>query len=263
MIPKKIHYCWFGGNPIPEQFQTYMHSWKKNCPDYDIIQWDESNFDIDSCEFVRKAYKERKWAFVSDYARLWIIYHEGGFYLDTDVELLKPLDELRPFSAWFALDGENISTGLGFGAGKHNNIVQRNMQVYEKMHFEDTESFHVYPCPYYTTEVLKQYGYTMRIKGKKVLDGGVLLLDNSYCNPYDWATRKTKIKKHTISIHHYAGTWQSDEEKTFNIERHNYEIINKKFGKRIADVYSYLFWSKKENGGKGIVRTILNKLIRS
>ena len=91
-IPKVIHYCWFGGNPLPELVQNCINSWKKYCPDYEIIQWDESNFDISSNQYVAEAYAARKWAFVSDYVRLYALYHNGGIYLDTDVEVLKPLD---------------------------------------------------------------------------------------------------------------------------------------------------------------------------
>lgn len=93
MIPKKIHYCWFGGQPLPDKMQRYITAWHKICPDYVFIKWDESNFDINSSiPFVREAYEHKKYAFVSDYARLQALYNEGGVYIDTDVELVKPLD---------------------------------------------------------------------------------------------------------------------------------------------------------------------------
>ena len=94
MIPKIIHYCWFGGNPLPELAQKCIASWKKYCPDYEIKEWNESNFDLNCCDYVREAYEAKKWAFVSDYARFWILYHEGGVYFDTDVEVLKPIDTI-------------------------------------------------------------------------------------------------------------------------------------------------------------------------
>ena len=93
-IPKIIHYCWFGGNPLPELAQKCIESWKKYCPDYEIKRWDETNFDLDCCDYVREAYQEKKWAFVSDYARFKILYEYGGVYFDTDVELIKPIDDI-------------------------------------------------------------------------------------------------------------------------------------------------------------------------
>ena len=126
-IPKVIHYCWFGGNPKPKLVQKCIHSWKKYCPDYEIIEWNESNFDISSCPlYVRQAYDVKKWAFVSDYARLKIIHTCGGIYLDTDVELIKSLDSLLEYNAFFGFeDGKYVATGLGFGAVSDNCVNSR------------------------------------------------------------------------------------------------------------------------------------------
>lgn len=94
MIPKIIHYCWFGGNPLPELAVKCIESWKKYCPDYEIKRWDESNFDLKCCDYVKEAYQAKKWAFVSDYVRFKVLYDEGGLYFDTDVELIKPIDDI-------------------------------------------------------------------------------------------------------------------------------------------------------------------------
>lgn len=94
MIPKIIHYCWFGGNPLPELAVKCIESWKKYCPDYEIKRWDESNFDLNCCDYVKEAYQAKKWAFVSDYARFKVLYDDGGLYFDTDVELIKPIDDI-------------------------------------------------------------------------------------------------------------------------------------------------------------------------
>ena len=125
MIPKKIHYCWFGNNSMPDEYIKYIDGWKKLCPDYSIIRWDESNYDVNKHPFISKAYKDRKWAFVSDYARLDIIYNNGGIYLDTDVQLIKNIDELRRFRAYVGFEAESfINTGLGFGAEKGNIFIK-------------------------------------------------------------------------------------------------------------------------------------------
>lgn len=104
MIPKKIHYCWFGGNPLPDSAKSCIASWRKFCPDYEIIEWNESNYDVNKIRYTQQAYACRKWSFVSDYARLDIIYQHGGIYLDTDVELLRPLDSLREYEGFMGFE---------------------------------------------------------------------------------------------------------------------------------------------------------------
>ena len=121
MLPKKIHYCWFGGNELPDLAIKCIESWKKYCPDYEIIEWNETNFDLECCDFVKEAYKAKKWAFVSDYARLKVVYDNGGIYLDTDVELVKSLDILLQEKCYFGEETTGyVATGLGFGAENGN-----------------------------------------------------------------------------------------------------------------------------------------------
>lgn len=116
-IPKVLHYCWFGGAPKPKNIQNCIRSWKKYCPDYKIIEWNEQNFDVSQSLYTRQAYDARRWAFVADYARLKILYEQGGIYMDTDVELLRPLDDLLAYPAFFGFQHNNeVATGLGFGA---------------------------------------------------------------------------------------------------------------------------------------------------
>ena len=113
MIPKVIHYCWFGGKPLPKLAKKCLASWKKFCPDYEIIRWDESNFDVNGCDYSREAYEAKKWAFVSDYARLKVIVDNGGIYMDTDVEVVKPLDEFLSHEAFSGFENpRSITTGI-------------------------------------------------------------------------------------------------------------------------------------------------------
>ena len=135
MIPKIIHYCWFGGNEIPENDKKCIESWKKYCPDYKIIRWDESNYDYKKNSYMREAYEAKKWGFVPDYARLDIIYNYGGIYLDTDVELLKSLDEILDCEGFFGFESENlVNLGLGFGAVKGNEIIRDMMLQLSLIH---------------------------------------------------------------------------------------------------------------------------------
>lgn len=136
MIPKVIHYCWFGGNEKPDIVKKCVASWKEYCPDYELIEWNEDNFDVDMIPFTKAAYENKKWAFVSDCARLWIVYHYGGIYLDTDVLLHSSLDELLQYSCWLASDDVRyVSTGLGFGAVKENDLIGKIMDAYKEYEY--------------------------------------------------------------------------------------------------------------------------------
>lgn len=139
MIPKKIHFCWFGHNPKPELINKCIDSWKKFCPDYEIIEWNEDNFDVHINKYVEDAYNNKKYAFVSDFARLWIIYNYGGIYLDTDVLLKNSIDDLLNYDCWLASDDvKYVNTGLGFGAVKGHNLVEKIMMEYYKYDFSLT-----------------------------------------------------------------------------------------------------------------------------
>ncbi len=118
MIPKIIHYCWFGGNPLPDDAKNCIASWKKYFPDYEIKEWNESNFDLNCCPYVKEAYEAKKWAFVSDYARFWILYHHGGLYFDTDVEVIKPFDDILSRGGFM---GQEAGANSGSGKGRDRN----------------------------------------------------------------------------------------------------------------------------------------------
>ena len=153
-IPKIIHYCWFGGNPFPELAQKCIASWKKFCPDYEIKEWNESNYDVTKNQYMREAFENKQWAFVSDYARLDIIYENGGIYLDTDVELLKPLDDLLILTGFMGFEENKklCATGLGFGAVPKLPIIKEMRDDYDNIIFiKEDGSFDQTPCPYFQT----------------------------------------------------------------------------------------------------------------
>ena len=136
MIPKIIHYCWFGHNPKSEIILKCIQSWKKNCPDFEIIEWNEKNFNVKMIPYVKAAYEDKKWAFVSDYARLYAVYMCGGVYLDTDVFLHNSIDELLKYKCWLASDDVRyIATGLGFGAEKGNMTIKAIMDAYNNYEY--------------------------------------------------------------------------------------------------------------------------------
>ena len=151
MIEKHIHYCWFGRGEKPQIVKECMATWKEKCPDYLITEWNEDNFDINFCQYTKDAYAAKKYAFVSDVARLWVIYHYGGTYLDTDVKLRGSLDELSQLHTWFAAETSiNVNTGLGFGSEKHNYLVKKMLDDYLD------KPFSLEPCPSINTRIIKR-----------------------------------------------------------------------------------------------------------
>lgn len=221
MIPKIIHYCWFGGAPLPEFAQKCIASWKKNCPDYRIKEWNESNFDVSFCDFAKEAYESKKWAFLSDCARLYIIYHEGGIYLDTDVELIRPLDEFLDNKAFLGEETTGaVATGIGFGAEAKNPIIGELIQEYFGRHFKLQDGMlDMEPCPKKNTEPLLKYGY--QYSGKDIWRiPDVTVYPPEYFCPLNYETQKLKITRNTVSIHHFVATWHTPLEKVIiKIER--------------------------------------------
>lgn len=229
MIPKIIHYCWFGGNEKPKLFEKCYKSWKKYCPDYEIIEWNESNFDLSACPlYVRQAYEAKKWAFVTDYVRLKVVYDNGGIYLDTDVELKKKLDFLLEHKAFFGFEsGKYIATGLGFGAEKGTEILLEIMKDYDDISFvKEDGSFDTKSCPKRNTEIFLRHGLKQNDM-KQFIDGNILILPTVCLCPLDYETGKTKRSKNTIAIHWFSASWQESSVGKTVIERKREQKIDK------------------------------------
>lgn len=213
MIPKKIHYCWFGGNPLSEMAQKCIESWKKYCPDYEIIEWSEDNFDISCNDYVKEAYEAKKWAFVTDYARLKIIYDNGGIYFDTDVEMVKPIDALLNDKAFFAMESAGIvATGLGFGAEKQSEIIKSLMDSYEDEHFILGENkYNLTTCPMRDSKIFKNMGMKELDEIQHV--GEAVIYPKDYFCPKNWELNKIEITENTVCIHHFDASWYSENDK--------------------------------------------------
>ena len=144
MIPKIIHYCWFGGKPLPKSAEKCIASWKKYLPDYEIKRWDESNFDVNAIPYTREAYAACKFAFVSDYARFWILYHYGGVYFDTDVEVIRPIDDIINRGGFLGVESNRngiytVNPGLGFAATQGTAVIGEMVNLYSTFHFINTD----------------------------------------------------------------------------------------------------------------------------
>ena len=236
-IPKIIHYCWFGGNDLPEEVVKCINSWKKCCPDYKIIRWDESNYDYNRYRFTKEAYAQKKWAFVSDVARLDIVYNHGGIYLDTDVELLKSLDFLLQEPAFMGFQqGRAVATGLGFGAERHNKLIGKNLEAYYDIPFiKEDGSLDLTPCPEITTKVLERYGLIREDTTQELEQ--MKILPSEFFSPM-LLIGGAEITENTVSIHHYAGTWTTVEEKSGAMQRRKIYTKYGKIGLRIFDGYN-------------------------
>lgn len=221
MIPRKIHYCWFGGGEKPEIFTRCMESWKRFCPDYEIVEWNESNYDVNRNLYTRLAYKRKQWAFVSDYARIDLVYRSGGFYLDTDVELQKKLDSLRGHSLYFGIEQENrkINSGLGFGAAAGHPFLNRLLCGYDLLAEEIAAGKADFgACPVMETSLLKTYGFRERDVSQKLSDG-IRVYSSEYFCPKTVSGRMKRLTPRTYSIHHYNASWIRDK-KWYRLKLH-------------------------------------------
>ena len=239
MIPRKIHYCWFGGGPKDKLFTKCYASWQKFFPDWEIIEWNEGNFDANFMEYTKIAYGKKLYAFVSDVARLKIIYDEGGIYFDTDVEVIKEFKEQFLEEGYFGEEEEGlINTGLGFAAPRHNKAVRTMLNSYNDLSKIDKLVAHKAtrfgymvdsdvlakinepqtkcPCPLLNTSALINAGYNVEA-GKK-LDGVPIYAPEYFCG-FDYRNHRSSVSKNTYSIHHYGASWMDAKERRKDMRR--------------------------------------------
>lgn len=230
MSKMKIHYCWFGRNPKSTLIIKCMESWKKYCPNSEIIEWNEDNFDVNCCDYVREAYKSKKWAFVSDYCRFYVLYNYGGIYLDTDVELLKPIDGL-PYNFVGFEDLCTVNSGLIRGAQKGDPICKMMLDSYLSSKFicQNGELNLLTVCER-ETDILCSLGMIANNTFQVV--GNTTIYPTEYFNPTDLKTGRLSVTTNTISIHHYAASWV---DKNSRFRGKLYKTIRRFFGESFAE----------------------------
>lgn len=213
MIPKKIHYCWFGKNDIPSQCRLWMDSWKRFCPDYEIVRWDESNYDVTKNKYMKKAYECGVWAYASDYARLDILFREGGIFLDTDVELVRSLDDLLYQPAFAGIEASgNINAGLGLGAVAGHEMTGRLHDIYETEEFiNNGGGYGMKACPAVQRRLFDDCGYIHN--GRYQVINGMTIYPEVVLSGMNSVTGAVHITDYTYAIHHYAGTWISKQRR--------------------------------------------------
>lgn len=208
MIAKKIHYCWFGRGEKPKLAQKCIASWKKHCPDYEIVEWNEDNFDIQAHPYAKFCYEQKKWAFLSDYVRLVVVEQHGGIYFDTDVELLRSPDFLLEYEAFYGFENNtNIATGLGFGAEAHHPTIQAMLEQYRQLQPDEQGVYPIIGCPILNTQALLPLG--LELNGQRQNVGGAEIYPAEYFNPYESTTGRLNKTKNTVSVHWYSGSWMS------------------------------------------------------
>ena len=228
MIPKIIHYCWFGGNPLSEEAKRYIATWKKHCPDYKIYEWNESNFDINENDYCREAYEQNKWAFVTDYVRLKALYEYGGIYMDTDVEVVKPLDPLLSYDALSGYESKtHITTGT-MASCRDNEWIGMLLNDYKGRHFIKGDGSLDLTTNVEVITRLTAEKYKITLNGaltKFGRDNTMILLPFDYLCAKSFETGRVEKTNNTYTIHHFAGSWIPEE--------------TREYAKRFKSYYSY------------------------
>lgn len=252
-IPKIIHYCWFGNGSKDELTLRCIESWKKVCPDYEILEWNESNSDIHANIFVEEAYKCKKWAFVSDYIRLVKLYEYGGIYLDTDVELIKSMDDFLKNNTFFGYAEETCIGSSTIGSVKSSGFIAKLIEHYSERHFVKPDStYDDVPNNVIITQIaVDKYGFKM---GDTKVGEEVKIYPTEYFSPF----RKRIVGKEEIlyshnnfiitddvyAIHYNSLSWINVGIKV-KVSRISKQIIRSLFPHKVFwKIKSYLFWKK-------------------
>ena len=221
MIPKIIHYCWFGNKELPPLAKKCIASWRKFLPDYEIKEWNEDNFDVNSIPYTAQAYKHKKFAFVSDYARFKILHKYGGIYFDTDVEVIKPIDDILEKGAYFGLEQDfkerlACNPGLGFASSPGSVLLREMLERYKNLAFEQSDgSLNKKTIVEHFSEMLLARGL-QPISGIMEFEGAYIYPPSFFC-PKPSEFGKIQITENTRTIHHYAASWIGKKQRFANL----------------------------------------------
>lgn len=241
MIPKIIHYCWFGGKPLPEDAKKCIESWKRYMPDYEIKEWNEQNFDVNSIPYTAQAYAAGKYAFVSDYARFKVLYEQGGLYFDTDVEVIKPFDDILSRGAFMgcelaALRGGAVNPGLGLGVAPGLGLYKEILDKYATLSFlNDDGSLNLTTVVKYTTDILISHGLKATDEIQTIAE--VNIYPKEYFNPLNDNTGKLEITPRTHSIHWYSKTWMDVSPWRIRISRLAHRYLGYSLSKTLRKAF--------------------------
>lgn len=258
-IPKIIHYCWISDEEYPDLVKKCMDSWKKYLPDYEFIKWDSTNFDMKICEYTKQAYEAKKYTWVSDYIRLYALYHIGGIYLDCDIEVVKNFDQLLENKGFTCFETEKLVAAWIFGSQKGNPIFKQFLDYYDNSSFiKENGEYDLTANPVPITKICCKNG--LKLNGKEQNLGDLVVYPMTYFCPYNpYRKGSSRFTKKTYAIHWFNGSWLKEEEKKRNLMEKKYvDLFGKKIGKKIA---AFIFYKNKE-GINRAVKISVSKLLK-
>ena len=263
-IPKLIHYCWFGGNPLPESAKKCMESWKKFFPDFSIIEWNGSNFNVDAIMYAKEAYEREKYAFTSDVARFSILYQFGGLYFDTDVEVIKDMSAIVKRGPFMGCEkdyndksgGPSVAPGLGLGVNPGLAIYKIILESYSNEHFVNADGTNnIATIVDRTTNVLLDFGLERVNSIQNV--AGLYIYPKEYFCPKIMDSDEIVITENTVSIHHYDASWADEIDKRSG--RRAYKL-RKIFGEQIGNMINTVLYGYEKYGVVGSIKRKLGKV---
>lgn len=237
MIPKTIHYCWLSGDPFPPLIQNCIDSWKRLLPDYEIKQWNLSNFDLESHPWVKEAFIAKKYAFAADYIRCYALYNEGGIYLDSDVEVLKSFDPLIHLPYFIGRENDGEVEAAVMGAEKGNPLFKILLEYYDKRHFNVKGRFDTRPLPNIMWELMHRSFHVnsiLDISEFTDTKSDLHILPYDLFSPKSYKTGVLQISPNTYTIHHFTASWHGRKERL-------YELVSKVIGDRGAKFCSKVY----------------------
>ena len=255
-IPKVIHYCWFGGNPLPESALKCIESWKKYFPDFKIIEWNETNFNVNEIAYTKEAYERKKYAFLSDFARFAVLYLYGGLYFDTDVEVIKSFEPILKNGPFMGCEKEtafSVAAGLGLGVNAKSEIYKELTESYLNDRFiKEDGSNNIKTIVERTTEILCKYGLKNTSEIQTV--EGIMIYPKEYFCPKIMDSDEMVITENTYSIHHYDATWADELDKKSG--RRAFKL-KKIFGSRLGGMINVVIYGYQKYGIIGSIKKFL------
>jgi mannosyltransferase OCH1-like enzyme len=262
MIPKIIHYCWFGGKPIPENDAAYIVGWKRILPEYQFMFWNETTFDVNTVRFTKQVASVKKWGFIVDYIRAYVVYTYGGIYLDTDVELLRPLDNLLIDNICFSgfENKRNINPGSIFAGEKRCAIAKEVMDFYAAYSFiQENGELNLTDSPQIFTKILLKYGLKQNNTYQEL--GIFTAYPAEYFCPKSYRTGKTQITSKTYSIHHFDASWLSYTDKKYlEMQYKLYSLLGDNILVKALIRLLYVFKRIKQEGIKNALLYYIQKI---